>query len=345
MKIFLSWSGEVSHQIAKVLNDWLPCVLQGVNTFLSSDISKGDRWNDVLAEELKESQFGIICVTPFNIHKPWMNFEAGALSRVIDRAHVVPFLFHVNAEELGGPLSQFQSTVYQREDVRAMVRSLNSQMNPPVSSEILDRTFDKWWGDLNAQLQAIPLASGNETRTFYQWLYTRADLDVNSIDAEYETAWIITNEVERYFDQNMKEKVKAACRHGKKFRYFLPGYEEYEFTSELKALVNAYPENVAYKIFTKDEFENQAPSEYIILNPDGEGELRVLVKLPLGDYRQEEYWFRTDDRSARSFVTRFRKLWDTRPANAAAVLDLAPPPVDTSPDLRAVLHDVSPLPF
>jgi hypothetical protein len=80
MKIFLSWSGEVSHEVAKVLHTWIPCVLQGVGTFLSSDISKGDRWNNVLADELKESQYGIICVTPFKIHKSWMNFEAGALS-------------------------------------------------------------------------------------------------------------------------------------------------------------------------------------------------------------------------------------------------------------------------
>src|SRR5262245_56303342 len=105
MKIFLSWSGEVSHQVAKVLDGWLPCVIQGVDTFLSSDISKGDRWNDVLADELKESEYGIICVTPFNIYKAWMNFEAGALSKVISRAAVIPFLFHVMPDELVGPLS------------------------------------------------------------------------------------------------------------------------------------------------------------------------------------------------------------------------------------------------
>jgi hypothetical protein len=56
MKIFLSWSGEVSHEVAKILDNWLPCMLQGVETFLSSDISKGDRWTDVLAEELNVQQ-------------------------------------------------------------------------------------------------------------------------------------------------------------------------------------------------------------------------------------------------------------------------------------------------
>jgi hypothetical protein len=87
----------------------------------------------------------------------------------------------------------------------------------------------------------------------------------------------------------------------------------------MKTLVQAFPDNIAYKLFKKDGFESQAPSGYIILNPDGDGELRVLVKLPLGDLGQEEYWFKTNDRSARNFVSRFRKLWDGYPAAVAAV--------------------------
>jgi hypothetical protein len=142
---------------------------------------------------------------------------------------------------------------------------------------------------------------------------------VNSLDAEYSSAWIVTNEAERYFDQAMKEKIKAACRLGKSFRYFLPIREEYEYEAELKSLVQAFPKNVAYKVFATDEFETQAPSEYIILNPDGDGDLRVLVKLPLGEHGQQEFWFETNDRSARSFVSRFRKLWEGSPAPVAGV--------------------------
>lgn len=95
--------------------------------------------------------------------------------------------------------------------------------------------------------------------------------------------------------------------------------EEYEYEAELKSLVQAFPKNVAYKVFATDEFETQAPSEYIILNPDGDGDLRVLVKLPLGEHGQQEFWFETNDRSARSFVSRFRKLWEGSPAPVAGV--------------------------
>jgi hypothetical protein len=336
MKIFLSWSGEVSHEVAKTLHGWLPCVLQGVQTFISSDISKGDRWNDVLADELKEAQYGIICVTPFNIHKPWMNFEAGALSRVLNRAFVMPFLFHVAPDDLEGPLAQFQSTVYDHDDVRAMVRSINNHRETPLNADLLDRTFEKWWGDLEAQLDEVSMSTRTETRTYYPWLYTRADLDVNSIDAEYKSAWIVANNADRYLDVNMKEKIRAACEVGKTFRYFLPSHEEYEYQSELESLVRAYPDRVAFKLFAKDEFERQAPADYIILNPDGDGDLRVLVKLPLEEHGQQEYWFKTNDRSARSFVSRFRKLWDApQPAAAPKAAVHAQPGSQTQPRLSA----------
>jgi hypothetical protein len=309
MKIFLSWSGEVSHEVAKQLHTWLPCVLQGVETFLSSDISKGDRWSDVLAEELKEAHYGIICVTPFNIHRPWMNFEAGGLSRVISRAHVVPFLFQVNPEELDGPLAQFQSTVYGKDDVLALVRSINREMQPSLSAEILERTFEKWWDDLDRALMKVNLRAGNETRTYYEWLYTRADL-MNILDSKYSSVWIVTNEAERYFDQRMKEQIRAACQAGTTFQYFLPGAQEYEYSTDLSTFAASLP-RFKIRLFTKDDFESQAPSEYIMLNPDGPGDLRVLVKVPLGEHGPNDFWFQTSDRSARSFVSRFRKLWES----------------------------------
>ena len=45
MRIFISWSGERSHQLAHALHESLPLVLHYVKPWLSqADISAGDRW-------------------------------------------------------------------------------------------------------------------------------------------------------------------------------------------------------------------------------------------------------------------------------------------------------------
>ena len=93
MKVFLGWSGEVSHDVALALHSWLPRVIQVVRPYVSSeDIAQGARWSAAIAAELGTSNFGIICVTKENVNSPWINFEAGALSREIDKSRVSPFL-------------------------------------------------------------------------------------------------------------------------------------------------------------------------------------------------------------------------------------------------------------
>jgi TIR domain len=156
MRIFLSWSGPISQQIATRLHDWLPNVLQYVEPFLSSeDIDKGARWLSSMMTELQACHFGLICLTPDNLTAQWMHFEAGALSKTIDRSRVMPILFKLQPSDVQGPLAQFQmvSLGKGKEEVYRLLKSIdNIAGDRKIEEDRLEKVFVKFWADLDSSI-------------------------------------------------------------------------------------------------------------------------------------------------------------------------------------------------
>lgn len=157
MKVFISWSGDVSLKIAQLFREWLPSVIQSIEPYVSSeDIDKGARWSSDIAKELENSAFGILCVTKDNIEAPWLAFEAGALSKTIDKSLVIPFLFDIKRSEVSGPILQFQSTIFEKEDIRKMLKTLNKACDKgSITEDRLNKTFDIWYSTLENGLKDI----------------------------------------------------------------------------------------------------------------------------------------------------------------------------------------------
>jgi len=161
MRVFISWSGEHSEQVARVLRDWLPTVLQSVEPWVSSeDIAKGQRWSPELQEALRTASFGILCINPGNAREPWVNFEAGAMSNAIDSLRVSPLLAGIEPHGLPGTLSQFQCTRLNREDVQRLVHSINECLPSAVPKERVNRIFSLAWPDFQSQIHALDSAPG-----------------------------------------------------------------------------------------------------------------------------------------------------------------------------------------
>ncbi|WP_396587017.1 hypothetical protein [Bermanella sp. R86510] len=157
MKVFLSWSGEASHKVALVLREWLPSVIQSIEPYVSSeDIDKGARWSTDIASELADSSYGILCVTKDNLHAPWLTFEAGALSKTMDKSFVSPFLFNIKRSEVNGPILQFQSTIFEKEDIKKLLVSLNkASTEGQLTDEKLDKALEVWYPDLEKNLNEL----------------------------------------------------------------------------------------------------------------------------------------------------------------------------------------------
>lgn len=153
-KVFISWGGDLSKQLAEEVKNWLPSVLQFVKPYFSpDDIEKGTHWESVIASELASSQIGIICLTKDNINRPWILFEAGALSKNFGKAKVCTVLFNVDSTNITGPLTCFQATKFDKADFKKLIKTINetggdSKLDPKV----LDDVFEMWWPQLKDKI-------------------------------------------------------------------------------------------------------------------------------------------------------------------------------------------------
>jgi len=157
MKVFLSWSGERSKQVASALHDWLPLVLQSIRPwFPGYDINVGSRWSSEIGKELEESRFAIICLTPENLDASWLNFEAGALAKSMQSAFVVPYLFGFEPSELRGPLAQFQAVRAKNDDTWRLVQTMNRALGDSgIREEALRTVFDALWPAIEERFEKI----------------------------------------------------------------------------------------------------------------------------------------------------------------------------------------------
>lgn len=156
MDIFISWSLPRSEGIAKALREWIPLVLQPVRPWMSRDIEKGSRWDDVLSEKLDACNFGIICLTPENLSAEWLLFEAGALSKKVRESRVCTYLLDLKESDVGGPLAKFQHTRSDKNDTRALLATINQMLGDLALEESrFATTFEQWWPALESRLKAV----------------------------------------------------------------------------------------------------------------------------------------------------------------------------------------------
>jgi hypothetical protein len=311
MKVFLSFSGPVSRQVALAMRDWLPKVIQVVRPFISEEIGKGERWSDEIANELSQTAYGIICVTRYNFKAPWINFEAGAISKAIHLSYVSPFLFGIDSAKVYGPLQQFQYTVYKKEDVFHLLSSINNRLDLDVQlpHELLEQEFEKWWPELCAKLDDITDEEEVETETGFEWLYTADDLARKQTRINCKEIWVITPDLyRRTLHPQVREIMKKNLERGISYTFLtIASSKTNEAKREMKHFFDTNPNPFKVKEYKEKEFHRLAVTDYIVLNPN-EGEdypLYVFLELPT---ETRGYWIEVDGEAAVGFVDRFKQL-------------------------------------
>jgi hypothetical protein len=129
LKLFISWSGEQSKNVASALRWWLPKLFDTVEPWMSdTDIGAGQRNMVAIERQLEDTDFGVLVVTRSNEHSPWLNYEAGAISKAIGSEReqlVTPILVDIdNPSQLTGPLKQFQAKRLDLNGVKDLVKAI-----------------------------------------------------------------------------------------------------------------------------------------------------------------------------------------------------------------------------
>ncbi|MFI7801105.1 hypothetical protein PSFL_22000 [Pseudomonas sp. DD1] len=147
MKVFISWSGNRSRVVAEVVSDWIKCVLQASEPWISTrHIERGSLWFSEINEKLRDVSIGIVCLTQENKNKPWILFEAGALAKGLTGSRVCTFLIDLQPAELTDPLAQFNHTLPNESSVWELVRTLNSGLAEKALEErVLEKIFAVYW--------------------------------------------------------------------------------------------------------------------------------------------------------------------------------------------------------
>jgi hypothetical protein len=112
MKLFVSWSGAHSHAIALALRSWLPYIFTDLQIFVSTeDVRKGKRWLPEISKELGTT--------------------------------------NLRNADIEGPLSNFQSTVFNKSEFLKLIQSINTKLGKArLDEQRLKTMFEKWWSDL-----------------------------------------------------------------------------------------------------------------------------------------------------------------------------------------------------
>lgn len=147
MKIFISWSGNRSKAVAELFSEWLKCVIQASQPWISTrDIDRGAIWFSEINDKLRDVSVGVVFLTQENKNKPWILFETGALAKGLTSNRVCTFLIDLKPSDLQDPLAQFNHTLPEKSGLWELTRTINASItDTPLEEKILEKIFNTYW--------------------------------------------------------------------------------------------------------------------------------------------------------------------------------------------------------
>ena len=102
-------------------------------------ISAGSDWLDWILKQVRTSKFTAVLLTPNSVDKPWLMWEAGAVSGVsmaMDQTStVIPIVYRLSMEQIPSPLRTRQAARGEdRESMKRVLETLNKTVSLPEAT-------------------------------------------------------------------------------------------------------------------------------------------------------------------------------------------------------------------
>jgi hypothetical protein len=91
-----------------------------------------------------------------NLSSEWILFEAGALSKSMLDAKVIPLLFGLELGDLSGPLSQFQALKIDQKGIMDVITAINAVSETKASETTINQLVPAIWSQLQQKIDSIP---------------------------------------------------------------------------------------------------------------------------------------------------------------------------------------------
>lgn len=177
--IFISWSGTLSKEIASAIKHQIYNMFNQVKPWMSDeDIEPGMRGLDEIRQKLNSTVFGLIIVTRENEQTPWINFEAGALSKALkdDDVRVAPLLVgYSSPSEVTSPLKQFQGTLLTKAGFVKVCKLIAKTVG--IKWDRVSETFDLLWPSTYEAIEVAISKDVSKVRHPSRAVIQKPDLD------------------------------------------------------------------------------------------------------------------------------------------------------------------------
>lgn len=190
--VFISWSGKYSrsYEVALLLHEWLPVVIQSIEFWVSEDVELGKFAVEEILSNLFVAKAGIFCITEKSMNSKWLNFEAGAISKASSAEsakevnNVISLLIDIPENDFynsGSPLANFQSIAVKKENMLKLINTLNNLTEEPLPEQVLRRAFEANWETFEKGYNDIISSQDIEQAKAIDFKHNNIDLVVKAL--------------------------------------------------------------------------------------------------------------------------------------------------------------------